>query len=89
MSPSPAPAARLPEPTRIELGERATTAVYDSGFNVSTEAPPVVLLHGWWVNSYANFGSAYEALAATRRVIMIDLRAVSYTHLTLPTTPYV
>ena len=74
MSPSPAPAARLPEPTRIELGERATTAVYDSGFDVSTEAPPVVLLHGWWVNSYANFGSAYEALAATRRVIMIDLR---------------
>ena len=95
MSSSPAPTARLPKPTVIELSERATTAVYDSGFGASDNAAPVVLLHGWWVNGYANFGSAYEVLAANRRVVMIDLRGhgngadtegpVSYTHLTLPT----
>ena len=74
MSSSPAPTARLPQPTVIELSERATTAVYDSGFGASDNATPVVLLHGWWVNGYANFGSAYEVLAANRRVVMIDLR---------------
>jgi len=58
----------------IELGERATTAVYDSGFGASDNAAPVVLLHGWWVNGYTNFGSAYGVLAANRRVVMIDLR---------------
>jgi len=31
------------------------------------------LIHGWCVNSYVNFGSAYEALASQRRVIMVDL----------------
>lgn len=75
MTSSPAPTARLPKPTRIELGERAATAIYDSGPPlVDGGEPPVVLLHGWWVNSYVNFGSAYDVLAADRRVVMVDLR---------------
>lgn len=75
MSSSNAPAARLPEPTRIELNERATTAIYDSGPPAGDGIePPVVLLHGWCINSYVNFGSAYDELATDRRVVMIDLR---------------
>ncbi len=75
MSSSSAPTPRLPKPTRIELGERATTAIYDSGPpTVDGGKPPVVLLHGWWINSYVNFGSAYDEIATDRRVVMIDLR---------------
>ncbi len=76
MSGSDAPNVTFPEPTRIELSERATTAIYDSGPPKSSAAdhPPVVLLHGWCVNAYVNFGSVYEALAKERRVVMIDLR---------------
>lgn len=76
MNRSAAPSVALPKPTRIELHERATTAVYDSGAPTDHDQgqPPVVLLHGWCVNAYVNFGAAYEALAKDHRIIMIDLR---------------
>lgn len=75
MSNQTAPQVRLPEPTIIELADGVSTAVVDSGPPANgSQNPPVVLLHGWCVNSYVNYGSAYEALAAKNRVIMFDVR---------------
>ena len=76
MNPNEAPRVQLPERTVINLTGRATTAIYDSGppANAPATGPPLVLLHGWCVNSYVNFGSAYDTLAEQRRVIMIDIR---------------
>jgi len=69
------PSVALPETTTVTLSGGASTAFYDSGppKNGDLDAPPVVLLHGWCVNSYVNWGSAYDSLADQHRLIMIDL----------------
>lgn len=69
------PRVSLPERTVVDLPGRAKTAVYDSGIQVDNpDLAPVVLLHGWNINSFVNFGFAYESLAAQRRVVMVDHR---------------
>ena len=69
-----APFDRLPEPTLVDLGPRGTTAIWDSGpVSEAGDEVPLVLLHGWNVNSFVNFGSAYKSLAKEHRIILIDL----------------
>ncbi len=73
MSPSVAPVAQLPEITRIDLTHGGTAAVWDTGPG-PVDAPPLVLLHGWNVTSFVNYGSAFDGLAEHHRVIAIDHR---------------
>lgn len=73
MSPSVAPVAQLPDITRINLTHGGTAAVWDTGPD-HRDTPPLVLLHGWNVTSFVNYGSAFDGLAEHHRVIAIDHR---------------
>lgn len=64
---------RLPPGRAVELPGRGTTFVRDLP-GPSPEAPAVMLLHGWTVNSDLNWFTAYEALAGDFRVVAIDHR---------------
>ena len=68
----PRPQHQLPAPTRITLGARGTTTVWDSAPGRSNSEPPVLLLHGWNVDAPTNFASVVSSLAAKHRVIMYD-----------------
>lgn len=68
------PMFTLPDAKDIELGQRGSTRVYDTGPAVDApgDLPPLLLLHGWNVDSTVNFGYAIDKLAKTRRVVMYD-----------------
>lgn len=77
MTPQAHPRFGLPGPTRIALPGRGSTTVWDSGVwdsgpDTGTNHAPLLLLHGWNIDAPANFGYAFDALAATRRVVMFD-----------------
>ena len=60
----------LPKPYPVHIAGRGSTRVFDSGPDVS--GTPLVLLHGWNIDARSNFGFAFNALAAERRVVMFD-----------------
>ena len=64
-------AASLPAPRSVTLGDRGTTAVWDTQ-TTSTTRTPALLLHGWNVDARLNFESTVPALSDGRRVVMFD-----------------
>ena len=61
--------------------DQGKTAFYSTGKN---ESEPLILIHGVSVPSYY-----YKKIATSLSQIGYKVYTVSYTHLTLPTTPYV
>ena len=78
------PNVALPLETRMLAGRQIRLA--EAG---PMDAPLVVLLSPF-PESILSFAGSWETLTTNFHVIAIDLPgSVSYTHLTLPTTPYV
>ncbi len=46
--------------------------MWDSGASPESAQAPLLLLHGWNIDAPANFGYAFDALSAARRVVMFD-----------------
>lgn len=63
---------RLPPGRTVELPGRGSTFVRE--LPGPSDAPTVVLLHGWTVTADVNWFTAYEALAEHHRVVALDHR---------------
>ena len=63
----------LPPGRQVELPGRGTTFVRELP-GPTTDAPTVVLLHGWTVNADLNWFTSYRALAERFRVVAMDHR---------------
>lgn len=67
------PTFALPDAQDITLGQRGTTRVWDTGRPATpNDLPPLLLLHGWNIDSPVNFGYAIGDLSQHRRVVMFD-----------------
>ena len=64
----------LPPASEVTLPGRGTTWVYDSGPVGPTDAPALLLLHGWTSTAALNFYRCFPALTARYRVVALDHR---------------
>lgn len=65
--------AGLPEGRPLDLPGRGTTFVREAGPGAGSDAPVLLLLHGWTANSALNWFATYRPLAdAGFRVVAID-----------------
>ena len=69
----------------IELDDGSLIHIRDEG---NKDGKTLVMVHGF-NGSLFNFETMTPFLKDQFRILSLDLPAVSYTHLTLPTTPYV
>ena len=68
----PFPTPGLPEGRAVELPGRGTTWVREA--EGPTDAPTVLLLHGWTANSALNWFGSYESLRRDFNVVALDHR---------------
>jgi pimeloyl-ACP methyl ester carboxylesterase len=66
--------AELPEGRYIELPGRGTTFIRELPRPLGSNAPTLLLLHGWTATADLNWHAAYRALAGRYHVIALDHR---------------